>query len=378
MMHKPHAWIEINEQALLHNLKQLKKVVPHKVLAPVIKGNAYGHGLLEVGRVCQSSPHVDWVCVASLSEALKLRAHGFLKPVLVLAYLDDTPELAIANDIDLLIYRAEDFEELSICAQKLNKPCNIHLKIDTGLSRFGTSPRNALTFIKQAQLYPGLVIRGIASHFSQAYGADLSVMHAQMEKFSWVLKKLERENIVIPYQHICNSAVTLRLNNAPGTFFRPGLSIHGFWPSEHVRKDAEQTHPGITLKPTMTWKTRIIEIKAVPAGQPVGYDGTFVPKKNTKLAIIAVGYADGYSKSFENTGMTALTHNQLAPVVGRIAMNTAMLDITDIKAEPHVGDEVILFGDYPGVRIDEIAQRYGKNPRELTTTIASEIQRILV
>ncbi len=379
MIHKPHTWIEISKQALIHNLKQLKKVVGKNVFAPVIKGNAYGHGMLEVGTVCQESHHVDWVCVASLSEALKLRANDFTKPILVLAYLDESPELAIAHDIDLMVYRTEDFEELSQAAQKLGKPCNIHLKIDTGLSRFGVSPRNALTFIKKALTYPGLEIRGIASHFSHAYSADLSIMQAQMEKFTWVLQKLEREGITIPYQHICNSAVTLRLKDAPGTFFRPGIAIHGFWPSEQVKAAAELIYPGITLKPTLTWKTRIIEIKRVVAGNPVGYDGTFIPAKDAKIAVIAVGYADGYSKYYENSGMLALVHNQLVPVVGRIAMNTTMLDITSITIkEPHVGDEVVLVGDHTGIRVDEIAARYKTNPREITTIIASEIPRILV
>lgn len=380
MMHKPHSWIEINRAALDHNLEQLKRVIgPHKTLAPVIKGNAYGHGLLEVGRVCQESPHVGYVCVASLSEALKLRSSGFAKPILILAYLDDDPALAIAHDIDILVYRQEDFKDLSDCATKLKKNCNIHIKIDTGLGRFGFSPRQTISFIKQAQSYHGLHICGIASHFSQAYGPDLSIMHTQLEKFKYVLRKLERLNISIPHQHICNSAVTLRLQDAPGTFFRPGISTHGVWPSEQVKADAEKAHPGISLKQTMTWKTSIIDIKQVPAGQPVGYDGLFVSTRPSTLAILSVGYADGYTKDYENNGMFACIHQQLVPVVGRIAMNTTILDLTDLKnATPTIGDEVILIGDFEGVRLSDIANRYQKNPRAITTTIPCEIPRLLV
>lgn len=379
-MHKPHSWIEINRAALEHNFKQLKHVIgPQKFLAPVIKGNAYGHGLIEVGRICQSSRHVDWVCVAALSEALKLRHDGFTKPILVLSYLDDMPELAVAHDIDVLIYRPEDFKELSDCAQKLKKTCHVHLKIDTGLSRFGVKPRDAFTFFKQALSHPGIEVRGIASHFSQAYGADLSIMSAQLEKFEYVIRKLESQGIQLPYQHICNSAVTLRLKDAPGTFFRPGIATYGVWPSEHVRADAQKAHPGIELKQPLTWKTRIIEIKQVPAQQPVGYDSLFVSDKPSTIAIIATGYADGYRKSYENTNMFARVHDCLVPIIGRIAMNVMLLDVTSINtATPRVGDEVILLGDYDGLRMTDIAQRYSGNPREITTIINPDLPRILV
>ena len=377
MMHKPHTWVEISRTALEHNLAQLKTIVQNKVLAPVIKGNAYGHGLFEVGRVCQESPHVDWVCVALLSEALTLRNDGFTKPILVLVHLDDDPHLAIEHDIDVIVYGQKALTSLHSCAKKIKKPCRVHIKIDTGLSRLGLNPKQAVQFIKQAQKLPWIEVRGIATHFAQSNTQNRETMHEQLDSFFHLLAQLEQENIKIPYQHICNSAAMVRIANPPGTFFRPGLSVYGYWSSEQIKKDVQTLHPNLTLKPVLSWKTRIFNTKKVSAQQAVGYGSTYRTNRESNLAVIPVGYADGYSKSFENGNGVVLVNKKLAPIVGTIGMNITIIDVTDIS-NVRVGDEIFLVADCPGIRADQIANRCVKNPREITTIISEQIPRILV
>jgi len=376
MIHKPHTWIELNKNALEHNLAQLKTVVGAGILAPVIKGNGYGHGLLEVSRVCQISPHVDYVCVASLSEALTLRADGFAKPILVLVYLDDDAHLAVEHDIDVMVYDRNTIDLLNTCAKKIDKPAQIHIKIDTGLSRLGIPPEQTLELVKYAKKLPYITIHGLATHFAQSQIPDQEFTQEQIKIFNIILAQLERADIDIPFKHTSNSAALLGTIPLTGNFFRSGISVYGYWSSNHIEKNAETIHPDITLKPVLTWKTRIFDIKTVPEGRTVGYGRTYTTRKETMLASIPVGYADGYCKQLEGNTQV-LIGNHLAPNVGTIGMNTMTIDITDTP-DAHIGTEVTLVGDDPGIRADKLASRAILNPREITTNISSVIKRKMV
>lgn len=376
MIHKPHTWVEINKKALEHNLHVLKNAIGEGILAPVIKGNAYGHGLLEVGRVCQESNAVDYVCVAALSDALLLRKHAFSKPILVLVYLDDDPKLAIEHDIDLLIYDLETAKELNEIAKQLNKQVVIHAKMDTGLSRFGFNPEKATTLVKQMLALPFITIRGIATHFAQSEIPDQEFTLNQIAIFKKAVEQLEAENINIPFKHLSNSAATLRFIPRVGNFFRPGVGIYGYWSSTHIKELIQQTQPEIELQPIATWKTRIFSVKTVPINKSVGYGRTFCTQKETVLATIPVGYYDGYKRELSNCGQV-LIGTSLAPVIGIIGMNTTTLDITHIP-NTKKGDEVILLGDYDGVRANNISSLLATNVRMITTCISPTIERRLI
>jgi len=371
MILNPHTWVEINKSSLQHNLKQLKKVVGDGILAPVIKSNAYGHGLLEVGRVCQETSQVDWVCVAALSEALVLRNSGFTKPILVMVYLDKDPALAIKNNIDLMVYNREILKHLSVCAKKLNNICNVHIKADTGLSRLGPSPKKTVEFTEFAKSLEGIKIRGIGTHFAQSQSQDQSFTQQQLETFKKILKQLEDKKIKIRYQHACNSATTLRLKQSIGNFFRPGIAAYGYWASSHVQSDAKK----ISLKPVLTWKTRIFNIKTVPAGRSIGYDRTYETKKETKLGYLPIGYGEGYRRDLANKAHV-IVNQKPAPIIGQIGMNVITIDLNNIP-EATIGTEVILLGDAPGVRANELAKLINGNIRELTTRICPTVKRFL-
>ncbi len=376
MIHKPHAWVELSQTALENNLAQLKKIEGDALLAPVVKGNAYGHGLTQVGRVCQKSPHVDWACVASLSEALTLRKVGFSKPILILVYLDDDPKLVVENEIDVLVYTTQNLQELNDCAQKLNKPCNIHIKIDTGLSRFGFCPDEAVAFVKKLQQFPLINLRGIATHFAQSEVPDQQFTHKQIELFETTVKKIEALGINIPFKHASNSAAALRFTPKIGNLFRLGIGTYGYWSSEHVKKLAQKVYPEIALAPVLSLKTRIFSIRTIPAGRSVGYGRTYETKKETVLATIPTGYVDGYSRKLANKG-NVFVRGQHAPIVGAIGMNTTTIDVTHIP-NLQVGDEVTLIGDHPGIRASDLAQAADLNLREITTRIDPTIKRRLV
>jgi len=371
MMLKPYTWIEINSKALQHNLKELKAVVGNGVLAPVIKANAYGHGLLQVGRVCQESEHVDWVCVAALSEALALRKSGFTKPILVMVYTDENPALAIEHDISLMVYNKQALKELAEQAQKEKRICNVHIKADTGLSRLGSSPEKTIQFVELAQSLPGINVQGIGTHFAQSQAQDQSFTQKQLTTFKTILQQLKEKNIQIPLRHACNSAATLRLNAKAGNFFRPGIAVYGYWASPHVQKEASD----ISLKPVLTWKTKIFNTKTVPAGRSIGYDRTYETKKKTRLGYLPIGYAQGYKRSLANKAYV-IVNQKPAAIIGQIGMNVITIDITDIP-EAKTGTEVTLIGNASGTRASDLAQLIDGNVRELTTRICPTIPRSL-
>jgi len=376
MIFKPHSWVEIDRGALEQNLSHLKKITGSGTVAPVIKGNGYGHGLLEMGRVCQESPHVGCVCVASLSEALTLRQKNFTKPILVLVFLDEDATLAIEHDIDVMVYNEETARYLHECAQKKNKICNIHLKIDTGLSRLGIAPEAVENFINKIKQLVGLRLRAVATHFAESQSQDTSFSLEQIKTFNDVIQTIENTGTKIEWKHASNSAGLFQFGAQSGNFFRPGLGTYGYWSSDHTKKIAQENHPYFTLQPALTWKTKIFDIKKVPAGKDVGYSRTFRTSRETVLACLPVGYQDGYNRKLSNKA-PVLIENKHAPVVGAVGMNITTIDVTDI---PHskIGTEVILLGSNQKVRADTLSAISETNTREIMTRISPELVRTFV
>ncbi|MCK5632158.1 alanine racemase [bacterium] len=376
MVHTPHTWVEINKTALDHNLNQLKLIIGPNILAPVIKGNAYGHGLLEVGRVCQKNKNVEYLCVASLSDALNLRNAYITKPIVVLAYIDDNPEYAIEKNIDIVVHNEDFLQKLSNCGKKLQKNCSIHIKIDTGLCRLGITPNKAFSFIKKALTLPFITIKGISTHFAQSHKKNQLFTNKQIKIFQHLCSQLKKNDITFSYQHACNSAATLKSYASIGNFFRVGISIYGYWPSTYIQKKTIKQFPATTLVPILTWKSRIFAIKKVSAGTSVGYDLSYTTTKKTVLAFISVGYLEGYQRAFSNKA-SVMVNGQYAPVVGKISMNTTTIDVSNIK-NIKIGMEVSLIGNHQKIRADFLSTFSSKNPREITTGISAQIPRNLL
>lgn len=377
MIPTPHTWIEINQSALLHNFTMYKKAIGTRALGVVVKSNAYGHGIVEVARVCQASADVDWLLTATLTEAIQLRMNGITKPILVIYFIDEDPAKAIAYDIDVMVSDMESLHELNELGIALAKPCNIHLKIDSGMSRFGFMPEEALEIVKKAQSLPGLFVNGIYSHLAQAANIDQTFNVEQENTFINVLQQLDHANISIPYKHISNSAGSTALENVHTNLVRIGLGAYGWWPSQSNKELTQAKFPDFELKPVLTLKSRIFQIRHLPAGRFVGYDRTYKTTADTKIAVLPVGYFDGYDRRLSSKGIL-LIRGQYAPVIGIIAMTTTLVDITHIP-DAQVGDEAILIGDYEKITPTQLANVVGSfNPREMLTRLNPLIPRVVM
>jgi len=381
--HTYHTWIEISKKAIDHNIAQYKKLVGNKIIAPVIKGNAYGHGIVEIGRICEKNKAIEWLCVANLSEALALRKNGIKKPILVLSYLGPlTPsniknlEIAALQNISLVVYDRGTVNYLSALGKNIGKSFHVHIKIDTGLSRLGVDAHRAVDFVKYVRNLKRVTVEGIWTHFAESPSEDRSFTDMQAHKFLQVIKDLETMGITIPIIHSCNSSGISTVNLSCDNFFRLGIGLYGYWASEYIKKITQDIYPDFTLQPTLTWKSKISCIKNISKQSFVGYDRTYQAKRDSRIAVISVGYYDGYDRRLSNNGRVII-NGQIAPIIGIVCMNVFTVDVTEIK-NINVGDEVILIGNTNGVQVSEIAKLGNLNPREITTKINPNTPRVIV
>ncbi len=358
----PQTYLEIGTGAFNHNAAYYKnKIGHHNNLAVVIKGNGYGHGLHQIATLCEQNENVDWICVAQLSEALALQ--NITKPILVLSYSDVSPEYAVNRNIHFMVDYLEYAHNLNEIGKKHSYQFNVHVKIDTGLSRMGVLPNEALDFIQQLQTLDYIRIAGIYSHFS-ASDINPEFTAYQLEQYNNTLQMLHDHHIFPQHLHMGNSASTSTVEYPQHfNFFRVGIGVYGLG------------HDRNHLQPVMTWKTTIVNIKTIPTGSSIGYTGSFIAQRPTRIALLAVGYYDGYKFLFSNKTSVSI-NGAYAPVIGRVAMNMTIIDVTDIQANR--GDEVILLGADEQINAHNLALIAEiKNVREIITGINPMIARII-
>lgn len=369
------SWIEIDSAALQHNIKTYKNIVAPALFAPVIKSNAYGHGMLEVAQICNQLPEVDMMCVVNIAEAIQLRHAGIQKPILVLSIFQHNLDAACIMDIDVVIFDLALAHELNHIGIQHGKKIKVHIKIDTGLSRLGILAAQALAFVQVVAQLPYITIQGIFTHFADSECEDQTFTNLQIERFNELLEKLGSHGIAIPLIHASCSAAAQANNKSHFTLARAGIGIYGLWPSQENKKMAQQLFPSLQLKPVLTWKTSIIQIKEIPAGSFVGYNRTHTTTRVTKTAILPIGYWDGYDRKLSNSGKVII-NGQCAPIIGRVAMNLCIIDITDLQAQ--VGDKVTLLGNIPGITAEDLAEQCQTINYEIVTRINPLLPRIIV
>lgn len=356
--------IEISTSAFTHNVATYKKLIGSAALGIVVKGNAYGHGLDEIIALANKNPNISWYFTASLSEALYLRAQGIAKPILVMSIIDEDPLLAFQQNISLILHQQEQLTYLERAAQYTLKP-KVHLKVDTGLSRFGFLPHECANIVKQLASMPHVTLEGIFTHFAQAETHDQTYTDGQMQKFSTLTHELNQIT-PIPHLHSHATSATLFRGKENTNLCRVGAGIYGLWPSYTLQTLA--TERGITLQQVLTWKTHIIHTRTVVAGTPIGYGCSFIAPRSMRLGFLPIGYADGYHRQLSNVGKV-LINNCLAPVVGKVGMNSITVDISNVP-HAHIGAEVILTGPRLGITALDLAHATGGlNPREITVPI---------
>lgn len=367
-------WIEIDKQAFSHNVQHYKRRVHPALLAIVVKSNAYGHGLHQIATLADKDPNVDYLCTVSLSEAVLLRNHGIEKPILVLSIIDDNPEQAFIHAIELVLFDMQQALILQDLGKKQQKKISVHIKVDTGLSRLGVLHTAAHAFIKEVAQLSHIHIKGIFTHFAESEKKNQQFTNLQIQRLQAVIDNLRKDHIEIPLQHSsCSAAITANIQSH-FTLARTGIGIYGLWPSLENQETTHLNDSLFSLKPVLTWKTKIIQIKEIPAGSSIGYDRTHITKKVTRIATLPVGYWDGYDRKLSNKGCVYI-NDQRAPIVGRIAMNLMMVDVTDNNA--HVGDEVVLLGKYNDISADNLANICKTINYEFVTRINPLLPRIL-
>lgn len=371
------SWIEISEKALAHNLKVFRNLVGKDVvLAPAIKANAYGHGLVECGRIFETNG-ADYLCVNALFEASELRKAGIKIPILVIGYtpLSDLAESTALSDVELIVYNLETIWKLE---DFKNLRFKIHLKIETGNHRQGIQPEDLKAFVDILKKSKHIELIGVSTHFANLEDRiDHHYALRQLEAFEKAVSFLEQEGLGPLYRHCSNTAATILLPEARFNFVRVGIGVYGLWPSEKTRIAAERNQIRIELEPVMTWKTVVAQVKDVKKGDFIGYGCSYEMPNNGRIAVLPVGYYDGFVRLLSNRGQV-LIRGKRCPVVGRVCMNMIMVDVSDIP-EIHLEDEAVLLGKQGNEEITaEIIGNLSQTINyEVTTRINEKITRLI-
>lgn len=367
-------WVEINLNALAHNMKEVKKIVKDNTLiAAVVKANAYGHGAVMASKVFLKNG-ADVLAVATLSEAIELRRSGIKAPIIILGYTPNYQmDEVVRYDIIQTIYNYEQGFKISNEAKKQNKKAIIHLKIDTGMSRIGFLPNeNSIEEITKINELPNLKIEGIFTHFAVADKKDKSFTRTQFNRFLWVNNQLSKRGINIPVKHVSNSAAIIDLPEYNLDMVRAGIMIYGLYPSNEVNKDK------IDLKPAMTLKCRISNVKTVPKGTGVSYGQIYTTKGEEKIGTIPIGYADGFTRLLTNKATVSINGKRV-PVIGKICMDQSMINLTGVD-NVKINDEVGIFGNGENniPHIDEVAQALGTINYEIVCMVGRRVPRVYI
>ncbi len=375
-------WCEVDVTRLAGNLAAFRRLVGRsRILAPTVKADAYGHGLLIAARAFLDAG-ADWLCVDSLGEAATLRDHGIDAPLYVMGYVPLADlETAAALGLRLVLYNRATVEALAEAVPRLpasSLPVKLHLKLETGNNRQGVGLEQALAIADMVTKTPGLELEGLSSHYADIEDTtDHTYAKRQLERFEDMARALWQAGHRVRIRHFSNSAATILWPETYMEMVRLGISAYGMWPSAETQVAAALLgrHDLVDLRPAITWKARIAQVKDVPQGEFVGYGRTYRTTHPTRLAIVPVGYYDGYDRGLSNLAYV-LVHGQRAPVRGRVCMNMIMIDVTHV---PGVGveDEVVLLGEQGGDRItaEQMADWLGTINYEITTRIAEHVPR---
>ena len=363
-------WTEIDLSNLEHNYRALRAMLPQGCrFLGVVKADAYGHGAVQVARRLETLG-AEYLAVACLDEALELRQAGITTPILILGYTPtERAEALLDNGITQTVYDVEMARALSNAAAAAGKTLKIHVKADTGMSRLGwlcggEDQSAAAEAIAQVCALPGLEAEGIYTHFANADGDEDYTM-LQFTRFLDLLEALEGRGITFAIRHCAASAAALKFPCTHLDMVRPGIALYGHYPDPSC-----EGLDGPGLRPVMTLKTRVASVKAVPAGTPVSYGCTHVLDRETKLAALTIGYADGLPRLCSDK-LEVLIGGQRAPVVGRICMDMCMADVTGLDVAP--GDEVEVFGEH--LPIEDVAALAGTIQYELLCAVSPRVHR---
>ena len=385
-MKKHLTWAEIDLNAYAHNITELRRITRNSTrLMAVVKADGYGHGAIEIaGEALRNG--AEYLGVARINEAVQLRTAGLDAPILIFSYTPpDLAETIIQYDLTQTVYSLATAKALSECARQKGKKIKVHIKADSGMGRLGLllhataqsgdhnpAPRKAVQEVESISRLSGLAVEGLFTHFATADSADKSYATGQLDVFMDFIERLRRTGLEPPIKHAANSGALIDMPQSHLDMVRPGIATYGLYPSDEVNKNQ------VGLKPVMTLKSRIIQLKRVPAGFSISYGITFQTKKPTTIATVPVGYADGFNRLLSNRGHM-LVHGQKVPIVGRVCMDLTMLDVGSVS-DVAIEDEVVVFGQQAQASLpaDKIASDLNTINYEIVSTITGRVPRVYV
>ena len=359
---------EINLDAVRANVSQIRGLVGPKIkIMPIVKSNAYGHGAIPVARAIEQQ--IDALGVAFMYEGIELRRGGVQCPILVMGgILGAFLKPAFENDLTLTVTEFTMASRISQAARQEGVTAKVHIEVDTGMGRLGISWKDAFREVLRICELPNIEVEGIFSHLATSEVKQDAYTFLQLERFQSILEALEQTNISIPIKHLANSAAILQYPEAWFDLVRPGLMVYGIYPAGHLQHILPLQFP-------LTVKTRVIQIRSFEKGESISYGRTFICRDHRRIAIIPVGYADGFSRVLSNR-VEVLVRNKLAPVVGAICMDMCMIDVTHIP-EVKVEDEVILIGEVNGsYMVEKLAALMGTISYEVLSCLGRRVKRI--
>jgi alanine racemase len=362
--------VEVSLARLTENFRAIRAAVAPAAVMPIVKANAYGHGLVEVARHLVGLGAAS-LGVAFLEEAVALREAGVTLPILVMGgILGNQIPLFLRHGLTLTASSIDKLRQIDETARDMGVTARVHLKVDTGMERIGVHYYNARGLLERAAECRHTIVEGIYSHFANADAADLSSAHLQLGRFRDVIEWYDKQGISPPVRHIANSGAILQLPESHLDMVRPGILLYGVYPSAEVRHT-------IAVRPALSWKSRVVYFKVVPPGHPVSYGSTWQADHPVRVVTVPVGYGDGYLRALSNIAMV-LIRGKKYPVAGRVCMDQIMVNIEWDTA--YNGDPVVLLGSDGNevITCEDLAGWAGTIPYEILTNINTRVPRIYV
>ena len=375
------SWVEVDAGAILSNLKEFRRRVgPEVEIGAVVKSNAYGHGMLEVSRVVLEAG-LTWLCVNNVEEALRLRQAGYSGRALILGYVPlDALAPVVEHNLRLVVYNRETLERLDRLATEAGLTVLVHLKIETGTHRQGVDEADVPAIVERIVASRGLRLEGACTHFANIEDTtDHSYAERQIATFHRVIERIRASGVDVPVVHAACSAATLLFTRTHLDLARLGIALYGIWPSKETYVSClERGKPALDLHPALTWKTRIAQVKTVAEGSYLGYGCTFRTTRESRIAVLPIGYHEGYDRQLSNTAHV-LVRGRRAPVRGRVCMNMCLVDVTDVPGVA-LEDEVVLLGTQGDehLRAEQLAEWCGTIPYEILARIHPALPRVVV
>ncbi len=367
-----YAGIELDN--VRYNLDQIaSRLADGTKIIGVIKTDGYGHGALPIAKELETLDYVHGYGVATAEEALMLKNNGIRKPIIIIGYsFPSSYEEMMVRSVRLTVFREDMLEELDKLASRLGLICNVHIKVDTGMSRIGIFPDDSgIEFVRKALTYKHLKLEGIFTHLARADESDKQYADAQFKRFDTFVKRIKDElSYEFELVHLANSAAIIDMPATNYDLVRAGIIMYGMWPSEEVSKDV------IDLKPLLSLRSHITFIKTVPKGTQISYGGTYITDKDTVIATVPVGYGDGYPRSLSGKGYV-IVRGKKVPILGRVCMDQFMIDVSQVE-DIKEGDEVTLIGrdGDETITMEDLMHWSGMLNYELACIIGKRVPRV--